>query len=116
MRREEADGGIAASQPHCEIEKTLLGGECQMPGEVRYRGTLLCEAHAALLEWEDRAEELLNSVFRMDEWMEENGDSSSDEEFVGRVRHERDEAVEALRLIRRRIRAARKTLSVEKPS
>jgi hypothetical protein len=26
---------------------------------------------------------LLYSVFRMDEWMEENGSSAADEEFVG---------------------------------
>ena len=113
MRREEADGGIAASQPHCEIEKTLLGGECQMPGEVRYRGTLLCAPHAALLTLEDQAEAVLGSVFRMDEWIEENGNSSSDEEFLGRVRRERDEAVAALRLIRAQIRDARIALSVE---
>ena len=110
MRREEADGNTAISQPSCEIEKTLLGGRCQDPGEVRYRGTLLCRPHAALLALEDRAEALLGSVFRMDEWMEENGNSSSDEEFVGRIRRERDEAVAALRVTRMRIRAARKAL------
>ena len=79
---------------------------------MRYEGMLLCASHAALLELEDRAEALLGSVFRMDEWMEENGNSSSDEEFVGRVRRERDEAVAALRLTRTQIRSARKALSV----
>ena len=110
MRREEADGNIAASQPRCEIAKTLLEGECQDPGEVRYRGTLLCAPHAALLELEDRAEVLLGSVFRMDEWLEENGSSAADEEFMGRIRHERDEAVAGLRLIRAQVRTARKAL------
>ena len=112
MRREEADDDTAVSQPRCEIEKTLLGGECQMPGEVRYRGTLLCRPHAALLTLEDQAEALLGSVFRMDEWMEENGNSSSDEEFVGRLRHEREEIVAAMRLTRAQLRTARKALSV----
>ena len=112
MRREEADGIAVASQPRCEVEKSHLGGECQDPGVIRYRGTLLCEPHAALLGLEDRAEAVLGSVFRMDEWMEENGSSPGDEEFVGRVRHERDEAVAALRLIREQIRAARRALSV----
>jgi hypothetical protein len=46
----------------------------------------------------------------MDEWMEGNGSSPGDEEFVGRVRRERDEAVAALRLIRVQIRTARKEL------
>jgi len=47
----------------------------------------------------------------MDEWLEENGDSSSDEEFLGRIRHERESAVAGLRLIRAKIRDARKALS-----
>jgi hypothetical protein len=111
---EEADGDSADSQPRCEIQKTLLGGECHNPGEVRYRGTLLCEPHAALLELEDRAEAVLGSVFLMDKWLEENGSSQgADEEFLGRIRHERERAVGALRLMRVQIRDTRKALSVE---
>ena len=58
---------------------------------------------------------MLDSVFRMDEWMDGNGGSgngsmSADEEFVGRVQHERDEALGALRLIREQLRSARKAL------
>ena len=74
---------------------------------------LLCGPHAALLGLEDRAEALLNEVYRMDEWMEENGSSAADEEFAGlagRIRHERDEAVGALRLTRAQLRSARKAL------
>jgi hypothetical protein len=112
MRREEADGNSGASQPRCKIEKPLLDEECERPGEVRYRGMLLCAPHAALLGLEDRAEALLGSVFRMDEWMEENGSSAADEEFVGRLRHEREQAVAALRLTRAQLRTARKALSV----
>jgi hypothetical protein len=137
MSKEEAEGDSADSQPRCEIEKTLLektllektllektllektllektllGGMCQRPAEVRYREALLCEPHAALLTLEERAEAVLGSVFRMDEWLEENGDSSSDEEFVGRIRREREEAVAAFRLTRTQIRDARRALSV----
>ena len=89
----------------------LLGEECQNPGDFRYGELLLCEHHAELLQLEDRAEAVLGSVFRMDEWLEENGESSSDEKFLGRIRHEREEAVAALRLIRTQIRDARKALS-----
>src|SRR5215207_8687359 len=97
MRREEAVGNSLLSQPRCEIEKTHLGGECERPGEVRYKGIiLLCGPHAALLQLEDRAEAVLGSVFRVDE------------EYLGRIRHEREEAVAALRLIRVQIRSARK--------
>ena len=109
MRREEAAGNSPLSQPRCEIEKTPLGGECQRPGEVRYKGIiLLCGLHAALLQLEDRAQAVLGSVFRMDEWLEENGSSGADEEYLGRIRHEREEAVAAVRHIREQIRSARK--------
>ena len=113
------EGNSVISQPNnCEIEKALSGGEegeCHNPGEVRYRGALLCEAHATLLELQDRAQAVLGSVFRMDEWMEgnasRNGSVSVDEEFVGRIQHERDEAVAALRPMRGQLRSARKALS-----
>ena len=109
MRREQADGNSSLSQPRCEIEKTPLEGECERPGEVRYEGMLLvCGPHAALLQLEDRAEAVLGSVFQMDEWLEENGSSGADEEYLGRIRHEREEALAALRLIRVQIRSARK--------
>jgi len=105
-------------QPNCEIDKALSGGEegeCHSPGEVRYSEALLCEAHATLLKLQDRAQAVLHSVFRMDEWMDGNGASgngstSAEEEFVGRIQHERDEALGGLRLIREQIRSARKAL------
>ena len=109
MRREQADGNSSLSQPRCEIEKTPLEEECERPGEVSYKGIiLLCGPHAALLQLEDRAQAVLGSVFRMDEWLEENGSSGADEEYLGRIRHEREEAVAALRHIRGQIRSARK--------
>jgi hypothetical protein len=109
MRREEAADNSPLSQPRCEIEKTPLEGECQRPGEVRYKGIiLLCGPHAALLQLEDRAQAVLGSVFRMDGWLKENGSSGADEEYLGRIRHEREEALAALRLIRVQIRSARK--------
>ena len=117
MPHEANDTNSGISQPHCEIEKTFSGGECQNLGEVLYRGALLCEPHAALLELEDRAQAVLGSVFQMDEWLEDkawsrNGSTSADEEFVGRIQHERDEALAALWLMRGQIRSARKALSV----
>src|SRR5688572_14905103 len=109
MRREGAASNCPLSQPRCEIEKIRLEGECQRPGEVSYKGMLLvCRPHAALLQLEDRAEAVLGSVFRMDEWLQENGSSGADEEYLGRIRHEREEALGALRHIRVQIRSARK--------
>jgi hypothetical protein len=76
---------------------------------VRYKGILLvCGPHAALLQLEDRAGAVLGSVFQMDEWLEENGSSGADEEYLRRIRHEREEALAALRHIRVQIRSARK--------
>src|SRR5215212_3066412 len=95
MRPEEADGNSSLFQPRCETEKTHLGGECQRPGEVRYKRIILvCGPHAALLQ--------------LDEWLEENGSSGADEEYLGRIRHEREEALGALRHISVQIRSARK--------
>jgi len=115
MRREANTTNAVVSPRTCEIHKTLLGaegGECHNLGEVLYGEALLCEPHATLLGLEDRAEAVLGSVFRMDEWLEGNGSPSADEEFVRRVQHERDEAVGALRLMREEIRSARKAFSV----
>ena len=111
MRREEVVGNSLLSQPRCQIEKTRLGGECQRPGEVRYKGILLvCGPHAALLQLEDRAQAVLGSVVRMDEWLEENGSSGAGEEYLGRIRHEREEASAALRVVRVQIRSTRKEI------
>ena len=109
MRPEQADGNSSLSQPRCETEKTHLGGECQRPGEVRYKRIILvCGPHAALLQLEDRAQAVLGSVFQMDEWLQQNGSSGADEEYLGRIRHEREEALGALRHISVQIRSARK--------
>jgi hypothetical protein len=112
MRREANDAKTVISQRTCKIDETLSVEECQNVGKVLYGEVLLWEPHATLLGLEDRAEAVLDSVFRMDEWLEGNGSLSADEEFVGRVRHERDEAVGALRLLREQIRNACKALSV----
>src|SRR5688572_30574131 len=109
MRRAAADGTSPLSQHRCGLENPPLEGECQRPGEVRYKGIiLLCGPHAALLQLEDRAQAVLGSVFQMDEWLQENGSWGADEEYLGRIRHEREEALGALRLIRGQIRSARK--------
>jgi hypothetical protein len=116
MTRVADDSTVILQPNNCEIDKALSGEErvCHNPGEARYRGALLCEAHATLFKLQDRAAAVLGSVFRMDEWMEgnasRNGSVSVDEEFVGRIQHERDEAVGALRPMRGQLRSARKAL------
>jgi hypothetical protein len=111
MRPEEDNGNTVVPQPRCEIAKTILDQECERAGEVRHGGVLLCGPHAQLLGLEHQSEALLGSVFRLDEWMEENGSAAADDEFVGRIRREREEALGALRLNRVQLRSARKALS-----
>ena len=106
------DGNTVVPQPHCEIAKTLLDEECERPGEVRDGGMLLCGPHAELLRLEHHAEALLGSVFLIDEWIGENGDSVADDEYVGRIMREREDAVRVLQLTRAQLRSARKALSV----
>jgi hypothetical protein len=111
MRAEDNATETLISRRTCKADEALSGeGKCRKEGEVLYGGALLCVAHAALLGLEERAEAVLESVFRTDEWLEGNGNPSADEEFVDRVRHEREEAVAALRLLREQIREARKAL------
>jgi hypothetical protein len=40
--------------PRCEVEETLKGGECELAGEVDFKGVLLCGRHARQLEAQDR--------------------------------------------------------------
>ena len=118
MMTREADDNSVISQPKCEIDKALSGGEegeCRNPGEVRYRGALLCEAHATLLNCRTGRKRCsivcsgwTSGWMRTEE--DRNGSMSADEEFMGRVQHERDEALGGLRLIREQIRSARKAL------
>ena len=112
MRSEANHTETLTSRLTCEADETLSAErKCRNVGEVLYGGALLCEAHATLLGLEDRAEAVLERVFRMDGWLEGNGSPSADEEFVERVRHERDEAVTELRRLRERIRSVRKALA-----
>ena len=54
------------SQPHCEFECTLTGGDCQERGEVRLGGLLLCEHHAHQLEAQDKIDLLRGIISCLD--------------------------------------------------
>ena len=43
-----------AYHPRCEVEKTLKGGYCELPGKLELAGVLVCERHARVLEAQDR--------------------------------------------------------------
>src|SRR5215212_7915821 len=45
---------LTIAYPRCEVDKTLRGGYCELPGRVRLVGLLLCERHARQLEAQDQ--------------------------------------------------------------
>ena len=98
-----------ASQHRCESGKTLLEGECQRPGEVRYGVRLLCVPHARLLKLRDHADALLDRVFRADEWLE-TAENLANHEGAEHVWREREEAIVQLRHTRIELMAASKGL------
>jgi hypothetical protein len=45
---------LAIAPLRCEVGETLRGGYCELSGQVGFKGLLLCERHARLLEAQDR--------------------------------------------------------------
>jgi hypothetical protein len=41
---------LTIAYPRCEVEKTLRGGVCELSGKIGFKGLVLCECHAMLLE------------------------------------------------------------------
>jgi hypothetical protein len=101
---------ITDQQPRCEIGKVLIAGEeCQRTGEVQLDGSRVCVHHAELLSVGERSENLIGTVFMMDQWLE-SVDGEIDEEHVRRVEQHRKEIVEQLRLNLTRISLIRDEL------
>jgi hypothetical protein len=104
--QEGANEHTADQHPYCEIDKTLIGEQCQRPGEVRLNGYLLCVRHAELLKLEDRSETLLGTVSEMDKWLDDTHNHMNELRWR-RVLRQRDEVVEELRSTRTRIEVIR---------
>jgi hypothetical protein len=47
---------LAIAPLRCEVGETLQGGYCELYGKVGFKGLLLCERHARLLETQDRTD------------------------------------------------------------
>ena len=105
MALEDTNNQTTEEQSRCEHGKTLLSeGECQRTGEVQLDGSRLCVPHAELLRLEVQSSTLLGTVFEMDKWLD-NPSNRADELRWRRLMHERDEAVEQLRVNRNLIEA-----------
>ena len=48
------NGLLTIAYPRCEVEKTLRGGVCELPGKIGFKGLAICERHARVLEAQDR--------------------------------------------------------------
>src|ERR671920_2284434 len=48
------NGLLTIAYPRCEVEKTLRGGYCELSGKIGFKGLVLCERHARLLEAQNR--------------------------------------------------------------
>ncbi len=111
--QEGANEHTADQHPYCAIDKTLIGEQCQRPGEVRLNGYLLCVRHAELLKLEDRSETLLGTVSEMDKWLDDTHNHMNELRWR-RVLRQRDEVVEELRSIRTQIEVVRRGGGAEK--
>ena len=46
---------LTIAYPRCEVDQTLQGGGyCERSGKIGFKGLVLCEQHARLLEAQDR--------------------------------------------------------------
>lgn len=86
-------------QTHCELEKTLVGAACEVPGEVRYAGVYVCLNHALLLALDERTNTLMGLVLSLDR-LAEAPDLRADELRLRRLKHQIKEAEHQLRISR----------------
>jgi hypothetical protein len=45
---------LTIAYPGCEVGESLRGGYCERSGKIGFKGLVLCEQHARLLEAQDR--------------------------------------------------------------
>src|ERR671910_1824034 len=45
---------LTIAYPRCKVGETLRGGYCELSGKIGFKGLVLCERHARLLEAQDR--------------------------------------------------------------
>src|ERR671912_1950151 len=51
---EKLSNPLTIAYPRCEVAQTLQGGYCERSGKIGFKGLVLCERHARLLEAQDR--------------------------------------------------------------
>jgi hypothetical protein len=95
----------ARGQPRCEFDHTLKGEGCEMRGEERWEGLLLCERHARQLEAQERVD-LLRGIISCLELSLSNLALRRDTYLVGLLRADRAGAARELELAYQELRQA----------
>jgi hypothetical protein len=86
---------VAIAQPRCEVGKTLQGGHCELPGEVKFKCLLLCKWHARQSEAQDRVD-LLRGIISSLELCLSNVLLRRDADLVRLLRFRRAQAIQEL--------------------
>ena len=47
---------LTIAYPRCEVGETFQGGYCELSGKIGFKGLVLCERHAKVLEAQDRTD------------------------------------------------------------
>ena len=79
----------------CEVSETLRGGYCELHGKVGFKGLLLCERHARLLEAQDRTD-LLEGIVSSLELCSRNIPIRKNKDFSILLRVQRAQATREL--------------------
>jgi hypothetical protein len=53
---DKLDNLLTIVYPRCEVGETLQGGDCERSGKIGFKGLVLCERHARVLEAQDRTD------------------------------------------------------------
>jgi hypothetical protein len=53
---DKLDNLFTIAYPSCEVGKTFQGGYCELSGKIGFKGLVLCERHAKVLEAQDRTD------------------------------------------------------------
>jgi hypothetical protein len=89
----------------CKTDETLEGTRCSFPGEIFYRGILVCDPHARLFDARDRTVLLRGIVSTLDLCLQSLS-LRQDTELVETLRFERAEAVQELDQARKELQLA----------
>lgn len=66
MSHARRTGRLHTEPTSCEFVQTLMGGSCELPGEVMFGGVLLCEGHGGQTQAQEKVDLLQGIVSCLD--------------------------------------------------